>query len=134
MRRLDIVVALLMVSAAAVACAGASGARGGPTAASGAAAERADRNRLTRAEIEAANLPNAYELVSRLRRPWLRRDPQTGAEVAVYMDDQRLGDAEKLRDIPSVEVGELLFLSYDDAVRRYGAAVQGSVIVVVRRR
>jgi len=134
LRRSNIVVVLLMLSFVAVACAGTSGTMGGSGGAAGAVAQKADQNRLTLAEIEAADLPNAYELVARLRRPWLRRDPQTGAAVAVYMDEQNLGGAEKLREIPSIEVGELLFLSYDDAMRRYGAGVQGSVIVVVRRR
>lgn len=134
MLRLGLVVVSIAVVLGACASGGASGAAGESAASAGAVAQKADQNRLTLAEIEAADLPNAYELVARLRRPWLRRDPQTGAAVAVYMEDQHLGDAEKLRDIPSVEVGELLYLSYDDAVRRYGSTVRGSVIVVVRRR
>ena len=100
----------------------------------GVAASGVDDDRITMAEIEAANLPNAYELVSRLRRPWLRRDPRTGGEVAVYMDEQALGGAEALREIPAVTVSELRFLSNEEAVMRWGAAVKGGVIVVVRRR
>src|SRR5690606_34421492 len=123
-----------MVSFVAVACAGASGTMGGSGEAAGVAAQKADQNRITMAEIEAANLPNAYELVSRLRRPWLRRDPRTGGEVAVYMDEQALGGAEALREIPAVTVSELRFLSNEEAVMRWGAAVKGGVIVVVRRR
>jgi len=97
-------------------------------------AAKADQNRITQAEIQAAGLPNAYELVSRLRRPWLRRDPRTGAEVTVYMDEQNIGGAEKLKEIPAVEVSELHFVSNDDAIQRWGPSVKGSVIVVVRRR
>ena len=90
--------------------------------------------RLAQAEVEAANLPTAYDLVDRLRRPWLRRDAVTGAEVTVYMDNQNLGGAQKLREIPSVDVGELTYLPHDEAVRRWGADIPGSVIVVTRRR
>lgn len=94
----------------------------------------ADAATITAGEIEEANLPNAYELVNRLRRPWLRRDALTGGDVVVYMDEQNVGGADKLRDIPSVDVAELQYLRNDEAVRRWGAAIKGSVIVVVRRR
>lgn len=124
----------ICVLAAACASAGGDGASLSTVSGQGAEAASADANRITAAEIAAADLPNAYELVSRLRRPWLRRDPRTGAAVAVYMDDQRIGAASKLREIPAVDVAELHFLPYDDAVRRWGTAVEGSVIVVVRRR
>lgn len=105
-----------------------------PSPAGSASVAKSDPSRLTSDDIAAANLPNAYELVNRLRRPWLRRDAVTGAEVAVYMDDQRIGGAEKLRDIPTVQVGELRFLPNLEAVRRWGSEVTGSVILVVRRR
>jgi hypothetical protein len=93
-----------------------------------------DKSRLTADEIDAAKLPNAYELVDRLRRPWLRRDALTGGDVVVYMDEQNLGGPEKLHDIPAVDVAELQYLPNEQAVRRWGAAIAGSVIVVIRRR
>ena len=89
--------------------------------------------RLTREEIVAADLPTAYDLVDRLRRPWLRRDAMTGGEVEVYMDNRRIGGAAALRQIPSVDVAELQYMPHDDAVRRWGSQVTGSVIVVTRR-
>jgi hypothetical protein len=98
------------------------------------AKREADKNRLTEAEIEQANLPTAYELVDRLRRPWLRRDAVTGGDVVVYMDEQNIGGPEKLRDLPAVDVAELQYLPNEQAVRRWGAAIGGSVIVVLRRR
>lgn len=95
---------------------------------------KSDSNRLTSDEITAAKLPTAYDLVDRLRRPWLRRDALTGGDVVVYMDEQNLGGAEKLRDIPSVDVAGLQYLPNQDAVKRWGADIKGSVIVVSRRR
>jgi hypothetical protein len=105
-----------------------------PSAAQSPAPASADQSRLTTADIAAANLPTAYDLVDRLRRPWLRRDAVTGAEVAVYQDNQNIGGAEKLRDIPAATISGLQLLSNADAVHRYGNDVKGSVIVVTPRR
>jgi hypothetical protein len=131
-------IALALVSAVALACASGGGTNEldtpGPTPDAAATQESGDQSRITAAEIAEANLPNAYELVSRLRRPWLRRDALTGGEVVVYMDEQNVGGVEKLRDIPAVEVAELQYLPNDAAVRRWGAAITGSVIIVERRR
>ncbi|HEU6449810.1 MAG TPA: hypothetical protein VFT57_00220 [Gemmatimonadaceae bacterium] len=116
-----------------IGCASASG--GSSSGASGSAAKSSsDQSHLTSEEIVAANLPTAYDLVDRLRRPWLRRDAATGKDVVVYMDQQNIGGAAKLRDIPSVDVAELEYLPYDQAVQRWGSQVEGSVIVVTRRR
>lgn len=110
---------------------GASGVAAG--AASGGGGAEGGGRRLTLGEIEGAGLPNAYELVARLRRAWLRRDGLTGAEVVVYMDEQAIGGAEVLRGIASVEVAELRYLTREEALRRWGSVVEGGVIVVVRR-
>jgi hypothetical protein len=99
-----------------------------------AAASNADQSQLTSTEITAANLPTAYDLVDRLRRPWLRRDAMTGADVVVYQDNQNIGGAEKLREIPAATVSAMQFMPNADAIRRYGNDVKGSVIVVVIRR
>ena len=111
-----------------------SGAGSSSGASASAAKSSSDQSRLTSEEITAANLPTAYDLVDRLRRPWLRRDASTGKDVVVYMDQQNIGGASKLRDIPSVDVAQLEYLPYDEAVRRWGSQVEGSVIVVTRRR
>jgi|GEM_PF-398237 len=131
---------IVLVSIAfTMACASAGGGGGGASGAPGevvtsAKSGEAEQNRITAAEIEQAGLPNAYELVNRLRRQWLRRDPRTGNAVAVVMDGQNIGTAAKLREIPAVEVAELQYMSYDDAVKRWGSTVNSSVIVVIRRR
>lgn len=123
--------AFIAFAALAMACASGSHASTDPKPA---AASTTDQSQLTSAEITAANLPTAYDLVDRLRRPWLRHDAMTGADVAVYQDNQSIGGAEKLRDIPAVNVSAMQFLANADAVRRYGNDVKGSVIVVVIRR
>ena len=50
------------------------------------------------------------------------------------MDNQKLGGAEKLRDIPSVDVAEMVYMPNDQATQRWGSDIKGSVIVVTRRR
>lgn len=140
MRRSQLALVLAPLSALILACATSPRAAPSndqsPEASSGtdAGKSKTDQSRLTTAEITAADLPTAYDLVDRLRRAWLRRDAATGNEVVVYMDQQNIGGATKLRDIPSVDVAELRYLPHDEAVRRWGSQVDGSVIVVTRRR
>lgn len=93
-----------------------------------------DDNRITAEEIAASRRPTAYEVVDRLRPQWLRKDMLTGEDVVIYRDEQNLGGADKLRDMPSVEVAELLYVPHADAVKRWGSDIKGSVIVVTRSR
>ena len=120
----------LCLSGVLAACAS-SGATGETTASS--EATHADAARITSEQIVAANLPTAYDVVERLRRPWLRRSAM-GGEVVVYQDERPLGDASKLRDIPSTMVVELQYVENADAVRRWGGGISGAVIVVIPRR
>lgn len=126
----------VVLSAFALACASSGSKSASPSATvSTASSIEHDSSRLTLEEITAANLPTAYDLVDRLRRPWLRHDAVTGGDVAVYMDERNVGGAESLRDIPSVDVAELQYVPNADAVKRWGGGdVKGSVIVVSRRR
>jgi DNA uptake protein ComE-like DNA-binding protein len=95
---------------------------------------KSDPNHLSSDEITAANRPTTYDVVDHLRRAWLRKDMLTGEEVVVYMDEQNIGGADKLRDIPTVDVAELQYLPNKDAVKRWGSQIKGSVIVVSRKR
>jgi len=118
--------AVLVFIILAGACATTGGAGGSST--------DGDRYLLTTAQIDASGLPNAYELVSRLRRAWLRNDPVTGGPVTVYMDDREIGGAEKLREIPAVTIAELRLVRNEEAIMRWSPSIKGSVIVVVPRR
>ena len=99
-----------------------------------AASGKHEQNHITADEIAASKRPTAYEIVDRLRPSWLRKDMLTGENVVIYMDEQNLGGSDKLRDIPSVDVTELQYLPHEQAVRRWGADIKGSVIVITRRR
>jgi hypothetical protein len=92
-------------------------------------------NAITADQIAAANLPNAYEIVSRMRRQWFR-DMSAGAsgEVGVYMDNRRLeGGREALRQIPASDVARLDYLKSADAIMRFGQEASGGAIIVTRK-
>lgn len=132
MRRSALVAICLTVVLSA--CATSGGTAGATAAAPGDA--RTNAPRITAQEIAEANLPTAFDVVDRLRRPWLRRSG-AGAEVAVYMDERNIGGAAALRDIPATTVAELQYVTHEDAVRRWGGGmggVRGAVIVVIPRR
>jgi len=95
---------------------------------------KSDPNHLSSDEIAADNRPTTYDVVDHLRRAWLRKDMLTGEDLVVYMDEQNVGGADKLRDIPSVDVASLDYLPNKDAVKRWGSQIKGSVIVVSRKR
>lgn len=92
----------------------------------------ANPNLITTAEIDAANLRDAYQVVEHLRPTWISRgtaptvnmggavmnNPVTGATgsggprggVIVYYEDSKQGWLEALRDIPASQVGSIQWL------------------------
>ena len=125
-------IAAIFATTLPTACAS-SGSTGSSTANGTAAASRTDADRITGQEIAAAGVPTAFDVVERLRRPWLRRAGM-GGEVVIYMDERRLGGAEELRKMPAATVAELQYVANEDAVRRWGGGIDGAVIVVIPRR
>ena len=136
MRPSSLVIALAPLLAACAGSGTTASTTPGPTSAAAGAgrAAAADSTRLSAAEIAAADLPTAFDLVERLRRPWLRRSGPMGGEVMIYMDQRAVGGSDELRQIPAATVTELQYVAHDEAVRRWGSQITGAVIVVVRRR
>jgi hypothetical protein len=67
------------------------------------------------AEIQDAQLSNAYELVDRLRPDWLRsarvtREDAEGPRILVYLDGAPYGGPESLRQIPGRSVTAIRLL------------------------
>jgi hypothetical protein len=138
-------VALVLLSASLTLGACAPAAQGGSTgsAASGstAAPARSDRDRLTRADIEATpGLATAYDAVQRLRPHWLR---VTGARasdgtVAVYHNNTRVGGPEALRQISIETVGSMRYLDAQDAANQLsgiaGGPIGGAIMVSTIRQ
>lgn len=133
MRTLRLLSPTLLVTA--LACASGKGAPAGPVPASGgsSAAVAAEPHTITAADIAAAGVATAYEAVDRLHRTWFR-DQLSGKPVAVYGDDnQLLGDAESLRQIPAQDVAELRYLDGRTASLRWPSATGGAIVVVRQR-
>jgi len=78
---------------------------------------RPSSDQVTRAEIASSSATNAYELIQRLRPNWLRV-PNVGSigggarsqVIVVYLDDQRLGDIDALRDLSAAGITSMQWL------------------------
>jgi hypothetical protein len=101
--------ARLFFAVFAAACASSGG--GGGTA-------RSNPDAITRAEVNASNASNAYELVSRLRPNWLRATPTgtigggsiTSQAILVYIDRQRLESLDALKTLSVEEIDSASWL------------------------
>lgn len=95
---------------------------------------------ITMEEIEAAEVPTAYDVVARLRPNWLRgRGSPTlrsGPVLpVVYVAGVRQGSVETLRNLSRTGVTRLRFIDATTATTRWGSGHSGGVIeVTVRRR
>jgi hypothetical protein len=86
-----------------------------PTAGNGA---RQLPDRVSSGEISSSGATNAYELIQRLRPNWLR-SPNIGSigggartqVIVVYLDGQRLGDLDSLRNLSAVGVTSMQWLN-----------------------
>jgi len=96
-RRASVLMAVVLFAAAAGCASGGAGGAGG----------RASPTRITRAEVDASNATNAYELISRLRPNWLREQPTASVaggvirsqSILVYVNRQRQEDLDSLKSI-----------------------------------
>ena len=96
-RRVCLLMAVVMFIAVAGCASGGAGTSAG----------RASPTRITRAEVDASNATNAYELISRLRPNWLREQPTASVaggvirsqSILVYVNRQRQEDLDSLKSI-----------------------------------
>jgi hypothetical protein len=95
---------------------------------------RPRNNILTREEIAAAPVGNAYEALDRLRPNFLRPHATGGrpatAYAIVFIDGVRRGALDVLRSVAANSIVEIRYLSAADATTRYGLDIQGGVIDV----
>ena len=111
-------------------------------AASGGDATPAQREVITRAEIEATPVTNAFELVRRLRPEFLqpyRRvpsqlAPDTQRFATVYVDGVRWGDIRALERLYVADLAEIRYLNGPDATTRFGIGHAAGAILVKTRQ
>src|SRR5688572_24064534 len=98
---------------------------------------RADRNRLSNTEIQAAGYTDAFTAVQSLRPQWLRgrgASSMTRNEtVKVYLDGSLLGGAEQLRQITTRSINSIQFLDGLEATQRWGLDHGAGAIIVSTR-
>jgi len=99
-----------------------------------------DRRLVSRADIEAAQVESAYDLVKRYRSDFLRSRGQTSLTqrsspyAAVFLDDLEYGSIESLRQIPADQINEIRFYEATEAQTKFGSGRMGGVIAVSTRR
>lgn len=94
---------------------------------------------LTLDEIESAHQPTLLDVVRALRPMWLRQLSTTvqntqDAGVVVYVDDQRVGGINVLREMTSTAATSLRFYSASEAQSRFGLGNLQGVIQVTTAR
>ena len=111
----------------------------GACASGGSARSLGSRNVITQQEIESVNVSPAYEEGQQLRTQVRQgcgqtsiRDPGEGMP-GVYVNGVRYGGVEVLRNLRSMDLREIRFLSASDATTRYGTGHVGGVIEVTTR-
>ncbi|NJD11956.1 MAG: hypothetical protein FIB01_16440 [Gemmatimonadetes bacterium] len=121
---------LIAVLALVSACGGSGGAGGAP---------RPSQDQITAAEIQQQHFSNTYDLISALRPSWLRsRSPTFGTSgqigVVVYLDGNRLGSADYLRQIAVGQIESARYLNGAEATSRYGTNHASGAILVTSRK
>jgi hypothetical protein len=87
--------------------------------------------RVTAAELRAAHVPDLLEAVKRVRPRFVRSHaPRRDQPSVVYVDGTRVGPVYHLRDIPVMDVLEVVFVGASDATTRYGTDHTGGALLV----
>lgn len=128
---------IALASAAAIALASACASSSSSGASSG---PRPGPNLITADEISRVNVINAFEAVQKLRPAMLRQrqvasaNAQSNGELVVYVDNNRFGDVESLRQITASSIAALRYYSASEAQTKWGSGHPGGAIEVVTKR
>jgi hypothetical protein len=112
----------------------------GCSAATHEGAQTGARDLITQEELDRIARTNAYEAVRNLRPAWLRDRGQmsfqdaSAGQVIVYLDNNRFGAVDMLRQISVADVSSIRFLSPIDAGARFGMGHAGGAILVTSRQ
>lgn len=98
-----------------------------------------DRNVITAAEIQAANVTTAYDVIALYRANFLNsRGPNSillkqPKEPTVYLDNVEFGTIASLRSIQASNISEIRFIEGWDAMTKYGSDHVAGVIQIYTR-
>ncbi|MEX2177603.1 MAG: hypothetical protein WD801_02765 [Gemmatimonadaceae bacterium] len=79
----------------------------------------------------ASQQANLYDAVRELRPFWFTRHVRTGDQIAVYLDDQRVGSVNMLQRIPVTSAQAVRYLSPTEAQVRYGPNNQMRPVIAI---
>lgn len=90
-------------------------------------------------ELETTRQANLYDAVQQLRPFWLTRDTRNrpgAAGIAVYLDDQYIGNISALRRLPVHATAQIRYMSPTEAQVRFGQmnALRAAIVVESARR
>lgn len=106
---------------------------------------RSDPNVITAEEIAQGPSSNVYELIQRVRPNFLRTrgavhgSPSNGVnriepvDLVVYLNENRLGGSDQLRQIPTSDVREIRYYSASDATTKWGTGHSAGAVQVITR-
>lgn len=97
---------------------------------------RRSPNVISSEEIAATQgVVSAYDAIQRLRPQWLTtsrtRSTGTQDELWVYLDTNRYGTMETLRQLPIGGITEFRYMNAAEATNRFGTGHSGGVIVIM---
>jgi hypothetical protein len=129
-------VALLLLSGCGSKAAGPeAGGAPTPVAASAARAPRQDQQLITRDVIAGTQYTNLFDVIQALRSNWLRvknsGDFGKADLLQVYLDNQRIGGVEELRNIAPSSVLSVRYYDPISAAARWGLNHNGGAIYVL---
>ena len=94
---------------------------------------------ITAEEIENSHQPTLFDVVRALRPMWLRVSPTAitadqASGIAVFLDDQRAGGLDLLRQLSATAASSIRFYSMTEAQSRFGTNFVHGVIQVISPR
>jgi len=96
---------------------------------------RRSGNVITAEEISGTGTTNLYDAVQRLRPQWLTstriRRGGSGDDLIVYLDSNRYGTMNSLRQLSVGGVQEIQYFGASEATNRYGTGHTGGAILVL---
>ena len=97
----------------------------------------ADRNTLTQQEIEQSQSITAYDMIRALRPRWLSERGVTSFRsnnpIMLYVNDNRVGTIERLRDYAPRDLREARFLDATQATQRFGTGHRSGAVMLYLR-
>ena len=129
---------LLLSLAGCASKTGAPAAGSGPAPAAAVRAPRQDQQLITRDVIVGTEYTNLFDVIQALRSNWLR--PKSAGDLGkadvlqVYLDNQRVGGMEELRNIAPLSVLSVRYFDPIQASARWGLGHNAGAIYVLTQK